>query len=262
VHEGRTESWYCNEAGLLAEATVSLVVGCGGVAVAWGLTGGFGCAGSSAMPNIWDAAEAGVLGEVERLVGQDPGLLDAKNEFGQTPLMHASGGGHVGVVRWLLDKGAAINAGDESGSTALMFACSGGGHTPVVRLLLERGADPTIADEWGWTSLMAAAREGHLEVVRLLLGHPIVKASINDRNEDGDTALWLACYEGRGGIVRALLQSGADPTIANNDGTTPMAIAKKTPPPAGVSALGRRECVAALEVRSCLPLPPSLSTLL
>jgi hypothetical protein len=31
------------------------------------------------MVNIWDAAEAGDLAEVERLVGQDPGLLDAKS---------------------------------------------------------------------------------------------------------------------------------------------------------------------------------------
>jgi ankyrin repeat protein len=34
---------------------------------------------------------------------------------------------------------------------------------------------------------------------------------------------------GRGGVVRALLESGADPTIADKDGTTPMAIAKQDP---------------------------------
>jgi hypothetical protein len=56
--------------------------------------------------------------------------------------------------------------------------------------------------------------------------------------------------------VRLLLEGGADPTIADNHGTTPMAIAKQDAPPPlhnypqpSVSAEGRRECVAALEVR-------------
>jgi ankyrin repeat protein len=40
----------------------------------------------------------------------------------------------------------------------------------------------------------------------------------------------VGLLQGRGGVVRALLESGADPTIADNDGTTPMAIAKQDPP--------------------------------
>jgi ankyrin repeat protein len=59
------------------------------------------------MASIWGAARGGDLAEVERLVGQDPGLLDTPNAHSETPLMHASREGHVGVVRWLLDHGAA-----------------------------------------------------------------------------------------------------------------------------------------------------------
>jgi hypothetical protein len=68
------------------------------------------------------------------------------------------------------------------------------------------------------------------------------------------TALHKACRYGRGEIVKALLESGADPTIANNEGTTPMASAKQ-----GIGPLNdaeSRECVALLEV-SLFP-PPSL----
>jgi ankyrin repeat protein len=71
------------------------------------LDGGCGCAGSSAMEGIWRVAEAGDLAEVQRLVGQDPGLLDAKSDNGSTPLCWASWRGRVKVVRWLLDRGAA-----------------------------------------------------------------------------------------------------------------------------------------------------------
>jgi ankyrin repeat protein len=199
---------------------------------------------------IWRAAREGDVGEVERLVGQDPGLLDATDRCGWTPLLRASREGHVGVVRLLLDKGAAVNEEDDDGYTALFFASSFG-HTAVVRLLVAGGADPTIANYDGWTPLIAACEGGHLEVVRLLLGHASAKITINHRGDDGETAVWCACQMGRGGTARALLESGADPTIADDNGTTPTAIAKAAIPPhfRGVTAEGRRECVAALEVR-------------
>jgi ankyrin repeat protein len=206
------------------------------------------------MDDIWRAAREGDLGEVERLVGQDPGLLDARNVYDKTPLMYASDGGHVGMVRWLLDHGAAVNNASHGNRITALWTASCRGHTPVVWLLLGRGADPAIADE-SWNPLMYASRFGHLEVARLLLGHASAKSSINCRDVHGKTALWWACCMGRGGVVRALLENGADPAIAANDGTTPTAIAKATAPlPQGVIAESRRECVAALEVRFCLPL--------
>jgi ankyrin repeat protein len=128
--------------------------------------------------DIWDAAEAGDLGEVQRLVGDDPGLLNAKDPLTYTPLMHASREGHVGVVRWLVDQGAALDERHRDGYTALGLASSGG-HTPVVRLLLEGGGDPTIADDNGQTPLIDASEGGHLEIVRCLLDHPSAAVTIN-----------------------------------------------------------------------------------
>jgi ankyrin repeat protein len=204
------------------------------------------------MIDICRAAYDGDLAEVERLVGQDPGLLSARSGgLRPTPLRFASMKGHVGVVRWLLDQGAAIDQRDALAFTALWLACCNG-HLPVVKLLLERGADPTTVDQWGRPPLIIASGNGRLEVVRLLLDLQSVKASINQRNNKGRTALWTACFKGRGGVVRVLLESGTDPTVANNEGITPVAIAKQDPDDARVSAEGRRECVAALEVSSYL----------
>jgi ankyrin repeat protein len=84
--------------------------------------------------------------------------------------------------------------------------------------------------------------------VRFLLDRPAVRATINHFGDQGKTALWEACYRGHGRVARVLLESGADPTIADKDGTTPLAIAKQDPDHGRISAEGRRECVAALEV--------------
>jgi ankyrin repeat protein len=191
------------------------------------------------MANIWVAAMRGDADEVQRLVIQDPSLLDAvgdsrpsevaPNHFvlfpGVTPLMNASEEGHVHLVRWLLDRGAAVNAHPHH-VTALMMAAAKG-HYPVVRLLLEGGGDPILASWAGDTPLIFASQEGHVEVVRSLLGHPSAETTINHRGCGGKTALFVACSKGREGIVRALLESGTDPSIAEVSSVTPLVIASR-----------------------------------
>jgi ankyrin repeat protein len=194
---------------------------------------------------IWDAAEAGDLAEVQRLVGHDPRLLNAQDPHAWTPLMWASRGGHMGVVRWLVDQGAALDVRNNGGHTVLCLA-SEQGRTPVVRLLLQAGADPTITLDNGWSPLIQASLRGRLETVRCLLEHPSA-AVINHRDRWGRTALLWACRMGHEGVVRALLDNGADPTIADNGGTTPLEWAERQ---------NRHTCIEALKVRGSFPPPP------
>jgi ankyrin repeat protein len=198
------------------------------------------------VEGIWRAACDGDLAEVQRLVGQDPRLLDAKDGFLCTPLIRAAGGGHVEVVRWLVDQGAALEEKSRDEWTAVYLA-SRDGHTAVVRLLLEKGADPTVPDRSGQHPLIKAAQWGFVEITRCLLDHPSAATFINIRDKRGRTALWWACGMGRTAVVRALLERGADPTTADNYGKTPMATAKMYNRPA---------CIEALKVRcSIRPFP-------
>ena len=48
------------------------------------------------------------------------------------------------------------------------------------------------------------------------------RASVNEQNEDGETALHIACDRGFDRAVRLLLDHGAIPTITSADGTTPL----------------------------------------
>lgn len=45
------------------------------------------------------------------------------------------------------------------------------GRTAMVRELLSHGADPNVEDNDGWTAILCAAKEGHSDIVMLLLEH-------------------------------------------------------------------------------------------
>ena len=57
------------------------------------------------------------------------------------------------TVRKMLEHGADPNSRDNSGYTALMYACRNG-RTDTAGLLLEHGADPNIQSRDGYTALM------------------------------------------------------------------------------------------------------------
>mmetsp|Transcript_42109 Transcript_42109/g.134590 ORF Transcript_42109/g.134590 Transcript_42109/m.134590 type:complete len:151 (-) Transcript_42109:1259-1711(-) len=82
----------------------------------------------------------------------------------------------------------------------------------MARLLIDAGADLERATEEGYTALTAAARQGHMEVVRLLLA-----ANAGGRDQEGRTAL-VAATEGRQkAVVRELLAMKAVDVDARTD---------------------------------------------
>jgi ankyrin repeat protein len=197
------------------------------------------------------AVHDGDVRKVERLVGQNPGLLNAKGVGELTPLTWACYEGLEGMARCLLEMGADVNLEGFGGSTPLYIACHYG-NLPVARLLVEHRADLIVPGDWYRSPFSAAFGGGRIEVVRVLLGHPSIETIINQRNEHGWTPLWWACLLGLGEVARALLESGADPMIADISGCTLLAMASRDIDEIDtvlhVSAEGRRECVSALKV--------------
>ena len=119
------------------------------------------------MANIHNAARNGNLNRVRALLNSGTNV-NARYQYGQTPLMFAAYTGRLPMVRELLDRGANINARDHEGETALIRAAFWG-HLAIVRLLLERGANANARTYEGWTPLMYAADSGHLAIVRELM---------------------------------------------------------------------------------------------
>ena len=84
--------------------------------------------------------------------------LWAEDNDGYTPLMWASGYGHLAVVERLLQEEAVdADAADNDGWTPLMFASSKG-HLAVVEALLQAGADRDLQSSTGLTALTFASR--------------------------------------------------------------------------------------------------------
>jgi ankyrin repeat protein len=200
------------------------------------------------MEDIFIAAGEGYEEEVIRLLDADPALLDMEDEDGDRPFAEAAWRGQLGVVKLLMERGANINATGYAGSTALYLA-AGGGHEEVVALLLNKGAHANSRDNDGRTPLMRACGWGDLGVVKVLVQHIVMGHQGLDEKElrNGWTALHWAARDGRVEVVRCLLLAGADPTITDDEGRTPRALAK------GNDQIERRrrtraQCVAVFQV--------------
>lgn len=93
--------------------------------------------------------------------------VNASDNEGFTALMFASAYGRLDVVEMLLDCGAHINTANVSGQTALMLASSHG-CLDVVELLCARGAYLNIADNDGWTAVVYALTNDQRKVADFL----------------------------------------------------------------------------------------------
>ena len=116
---------------------------------------------------------------VELLIAKGANF-EHRNVSDYTPLSLAASGGYVGIIKLLLSHGAEINSrtGSKLGISPLMLA-SMNGHTAAVKLLLDMGSDINAQIETNKnTALTLACFQGRHEVVNLLVER---KANIEHR---------------------------------------------------------------------------------
>ncbi|WP_454915316.1 ankyrin repeat domain-containing protein [Xanthobacter sediminis] len=106
------------------------------------------------------------------------------------------------------------------------------------------GVNATV--ENGMTPLMKAAREGLSDIVAELIA---LGAALDQRNADGNTALWLACVGDHLDIIAALAQAGINIDNRNDNGATALMYA---------ASAGKVEVVERLLDLGADPLPQTL----
>jgi ankyrin repeat protein len=158
-----------------------------------------------------DGFEAAALGDTEGLraaLDAEPSAVTRYSGDGWTLLHLAGFFGHVDGVRLLLERGAGADAVSVNGmrNTPLHAGVAGPRPLDVARPLVEAGADVNARQHGGYTALHSAAQHGSLPLMDLLLDHgadPDVAA------EDGRRAIDFARERGHAEAAAHLAARGA-----------------------------------------------------
>ncbi|MBD3254170.1 MAG: hypothetical protein GF383_03715 [Candidatus Lokiarchaeota archaeon] len=128
------------------------------------------------------------------------------------------------MVKWAVNMGADVNARNEDGKSALIYACDYKASIEIAQYLVKNGAEVNVKAKYGDSPLGYGAMYGELALVKFLLES---KADVNMQGEYGRTALhyastprdWSSNYFG---IAKLLLENGADPNLVNDGGDNPL----------------------------------------
>lgn len=191
-------------------------------------------------PSIHEASRTGDIDTVRQLLADDPTLVDADDQHQWRPIFHAGLYKHEDIVRLLIESGADLSAHD---GYVLHYAGEVPDNKPIVRLLIQYGAldahvlpkndlqrqflaavflgdqtrvaamlglHPELAttiEGRGDQPIHHAARNGDLEIVKLLLDHG---ADVDAMSERRNSVLYCAAGHGHGDTMKLLLDRGVD----------------------------------------------------
>jgi len=153
------------------------------------------------------------------------GLLNRRDNNGNTPLMAACLSNQPIAVRLLKEAGASTEIPDTLGVTALM-AATRQGFSAITTFLVESKPNWEVVDLQGNSVLHWAAATNNLEMVQHYLRHSRKISARNDGNCRRETALFLACREGHVEVVRRLVTAKIDQSITDSRGRTCGDVAK------------------------------------
>ena len=108
----------------------------------------------------------------------------------------------------------------------LVKAVKGNSINGVTKLLNGRGINVNQANDKGRTALWLASHEQQIRIMEKLLD---AGADVNKADNVGKTPLFVASEQGHQGAVKMLLDAGADVNKADKNGKTPLSVASIEP---------------------------------
>uniref|UniRef100_A0A336MC35 CSON014921 protein n=1 Tax=Culicoides sonorensis TaxID=179676 RepID=A0A336MC35_CULSO len=150
--------------------------------------------------------------------------IDIEDDTKATPLILATLKGSLSCVKFLVEKGANINAKNWQGHSPFQYACSKG-YKDIVEYFLSKGADPNIRDNRNDVPLHRLASMGKSDIMKMLFDSK-AKIEVDVQNKEGCTPLHLACEDGEVQCAMMLLEKGASIEIQNKEEKTPLDLCK------------------------------------
>jgi ankyrin repeat protein len=163
------------------------------------------------------ACATGDIARVRELLDQDPSLVNRVSDYAGyyvgcgAPIKNAAAGGHLEIVRLLLERGADPNLPEEgiAPDGHALHSAVVRGHIEIVRLLLNHGAHPNVEVESSADTLSAALAtagysytKANAEMVELLCSH------------GASRAVHLLAYSGD--VLTAAAVFAANPALAKD----------------------------------------------
>jgi ankyrin repeat protein len=202
----------------------------------------------SELKAFHEQVKNGDIEGVRAAIAEDPSLLNATNEAGQSPFLlakyyrqektadfllslrpqldvfNASVAGRVSDVLAALDRDPSLLEAHSSDGWTPLHLAAFFGHPDLANALLDRGAqiDSRSTNAMRNTPLHAAAAGGHPDLVTLLLKRG---ANPNAAQEGGWTALHSAAQAGNRAMVESLIANGADVNVRAGNQQAPLDLA-------------------------------------
>jgi hypothetical protein len=173
------------------------------------------------------AAHTGNIKSLQDLISQGANL-EERDGFGRTPMHVAAFASHEEAVKLLAAAGADVNALENQAYDIVTISAVANDVDMLDMALTAGGNAANITSPYDGTALIAAAHLGHHEVVNRLI---TAGAPLDHVNNLDWTALIEVVVLGDGGenhikSLKALLDGGADRTIGDGNGVTPLQHAK------------------------------------
>ncbi|XP_037622637.1 serine/threonine-protein phosphatase 6 regulatory ankyrin repeat subunit C-like [Sebastes umbrosus] len=150
-----------------------------------------------------------------------PQIVNVSDAKGRMPLHAAAYSGNVAGLQLVLAQGAAVDAVDHCGCSAVMVAADCGQTMAVEFLLHKAKPDLTLVDVNNNTALHLACSKGHEMCALLILGEISDSSLINATNSALQMPLHIAARKGLATVVQVLLSRGAAVMAVDEEGHTP-----------------------------------------